>query len=730
MMSSAMRSSFVLSLKKLESIGGCLLEVASYLNAAPHRTHIKWAKLAKLAMVALVSMPYLANAELNMLNTNGYTGLGMVPSANVLEPGETGLAYANQLPGATNNTGFNYNVGFGVMNNLEASARLATQDLHCNMFIPGNCPNNEIRDFSTSFKYRIPNNWVPLGNKDFNVAVGVVDFGGAASYFSSKYAVATQKIDKFQFSLGAGRASKPNATLHGAFGGIQWDANRWTRLSYDQIGKDAWLHSTLYAHPFDFKGDVYVTLNNHLTHSNITEKSWVGVGLNIPLNLTRESKTDENLDDLGNAITKPKRLRLPRIKPFDLQDELIKNGFLKAKFGTRDKDLMLWVDQENFQWNAMDAAGLAMGILASTYGDQSRHFELVVGNRGLDILSVSGDISCVKKWIETNDACYSQLTIQSRLNHGLDWSGAQWKFDTTGMIRPELIVSPNLINTLGTEYGTFDLDLGANVNPVIRLWKGGYVEMNSTVPLGIRTHQFNQYGAFYGNRVVSQVTRQVFHQIVDVGAINTQAMLTAGKIYHSYSGMGIETQTFDSSGKARLDLQAGSFQDKSLIGVKNQYAYELASLRYSRDDRFNSTTELLGGKFFTGDKGFVITERFWHGDTALNFYFKRSIQNDASSINFAGFQLWIPLTPRVNDSFDRLNIRGTNQYTYIAESKVGSTNNNLTVNVAVVPKTGDTLMQLSNQDRNSDRYYEFRRERLKLAYLDLRVEDRKSWVFD
>jgi len=194
--------------------------------------------------------------------------------------------------------------------------------------------------------------------------------------------------------------------------------------------------------------------------------------------------------------------------------------------------------------------------------------------------------------------------------------------------------------------------------------------------------------------------------------------------------MGIETQTFDSSGKARLDLQAGSFQDKSLIGVKNQYSYELASLRYSSDDRFNSTTELLGGKFFTGDKGFVITERFWHGDTALNFYFKRSIQNDASSINFAGFQLWIPLTPRVNDSFDRLNIRGTNQYTYIAESKVGSTNNNLTLNVAVVPKTGDTLMQLSNQDRNSDRYYEFRRERLRLAYLDLRVEDRKSWVFD
>jgi len=684
----------------------------------------------QITFAMLTLTPIWAQAELNMLNTNGYTGLGMVPYANVMDPGEASFAYSNQLPGATNNTGYNYNVGFGVMDNLEASARLATQDLHCNMFVTGSCPPNEIRHFATSIKYRIPNNWIPFGNKDFNLAVGDVDFGGAASYFSSKYAVATQKIENLQFTFGAGKASKPNATLHGAFGGIQWDATRWSRLSYDQIGKDAWVHSTLYAHPFDFKSDIYVTLNNHLTHSAVTEKSWVGVGVNVPLNLTRESATNENLNNSSKVASKYKRLHLPHVKPFDLQDELIKNGFLKAKFGTRDRDLLLWVDQENFQWNAIDAAGLAMGILASTYGDQSRHFEVVVGNRGLDILSVSGDISCVKKWLESNDACYTQLSVQSRLNHGLDWSGVDWKFDTTGMVRPELVVSPNLINTLGTEYGTFDLDLGANVNPVVRLWRGGYIEMNSTFPLGIKTHQFNQYGAFYGSRVVSQVTRQMFHQILDINAINTQAMLSAGKIYQSYTGLGIETQTFNSTGKARLDLQAGSFQDKGLIGVQNHYAYDLASLRYSKEDRFNSTTEILGGKFFTGDKGFVLTERFWYGDTALNFYFKRSIQKDASSINFAGFQFWIPLTPRVNDSFDRLNLRGTNEYTYIAESKVGGTNNNLTTNVAVIPKTGDTLMQLSNQDRNSDRYYELRRDRLKLAYLDLRVEDRKSWVFD
>jgi hypothetical protein len=227
------------------------------------------------------------------------------------------------------------------MENLEASVRLATQDLHCNMFVTGECPSNQIRHFATSIKYRIPKNWYSFANKDFNLAVGDVDFGGAASYFSSKYAVATQKIDNLQFILGAGRASKPNASLHGAFGGIQWDVNKWIRLSYDQIGKDSWIHSTLYAHPFDFKSDIYVTLNNHLTHSSVTEKSWVGVGLNIPLNNVKEMKENRSLDPLGKLTEKTKRLRLPRIKPFDLQDELSKNGFLKAKFAIRNNDLLL-----------------------------------------------------------------------------------------------------------------------------------------------------------------------------------------------------------------------------------------------------------------------------------------------------------------------------------------------------------------------------------------------------
>jgi hypothetical protein len=148
------------------------------------------------------------------------------------------------------------------------------------------------------------------------------------------------------------------------------------------------------------------------------------------------------------------------------------------------------------------------------------------------------------------------------------------------------------------------------------------------------------------------------------------------------------------------------------------------------DNRFNTTTEIQAGEFWSGDHGVILTQRFWHGDTALNFYIQRSQKLDSSFVNFAGFQLWIPLTPRVNAIFDAVNVRGTNQFVYSAESNLGTAPNAWGKTLGVLPKTGDTLSQLSNLDRNSDRYYELRRERLRQAYLDLRVEDRKSWVFD
>jgi len=686
--------------------------------------HSKRYKKLLILLFLTVGFNELTFSQLKMINSNGYTGLGMIPSANVLDSGKTAFAYENQVPGHLNGRGFNYNVGFGVMDNLEASARLATDDQHCNEFLTGNCPTGHIRDFSTSAKYQIPNKWLPINDKNLTFAIGLNDFGGAASNFSSKYAVATKKIDQFQITLGGAKSSSPKAMLHGIFGGVQWNPTPWAQVSYDQVAKNAWLHSSLYTHALDdSRYDFYLTLHNRLNTSTLTEKSWIGFGVNVPLSDIKEMKEIKE--------TKARIVKLPKIKRFDFQDELQKNGFSRAKLGSKDGTVYLWVDQENYPWNAMDAAGVALGLMASTFGDTSLAFNLVVANRGVDVIGVSGLLSCIRKWFEADDTCASSIEVKSMSHHYLDLQGIEWEFDTTQLIRPELILSPTLINALGTEYGVFDIDVGANINPVVQLWKGAFFDVNYVQPLGIRTQNFNLGGPFYGSRIAELTSRAMLHQTAKIDKVNSQVMFSGGTIYKNWSGWAFESDTTSSDGKSRLDLQTGKFSSSKDLFLDNHKNYRLASYRYTADNRLNTSTEFLAGKFWGGDTGYNVSQRFWHGDNALNFYIKRTrLSINDPVISFAGFQINIPLTPRTNSSFDLLNIRGTAQFNYSAESKILSTDNKITTAMNVIPNTGDTLMLLSNRDRTSDFYYSMRRERLRQAYLELRVQNRKGWVYD
>jgi hypothetical protein len=288
---------------------------------------------------------------------------------------------------------------------------------------------------------------------------------------------------------------------------------------------------------------------------------------------------------------------------------------------------------------------------------------------------------------------------------------------------------------LGSEYGAFDTDVGANLNPVVPLWAGATADVNQVVPAGIRSKNFKEGGAFYADRIQRQLQRSLIHQMLPLPkaltSFNTQAMVSAGKLYESWTGAAIETNTLSNNGAHRLELLGGQFQDKEAVLGPTRKRFAVANYRFAMDNRFNASTEMQMGKFWAGDQGYRLSERLWYGDTALDFYIKKTrMPYQDSVVSFAGFELSIPLTPRVSNLFERFNVRGTSQYNYSAESKILDTNNSLTGGMGVVPNLGDNLLVLSNRDRTADAYYEARRERLRLAYSELRVQDRHSWVFD
>jgi hypothetical protein len=212
-----------------------------------------------------------------------------------------------------------------------------------------------------------------------------------------------------------------------------------------------------------------------------------------------------------------------------------------------------------------------------------------------------------------------------------------------------------------------------------------------------------------------------------VPSINTQARLSLGTAHTTWDGHQLETSTQSDNGRHRLGLTAGSFKNDSLP-ANNHKNYELATYRYAHDDRISTVTELTTGKYWGGDKGWSIGQRFWHGDTALNIYLRRTrMTENAPLVSFAGLQFSIPITPRLNKGMQHLGLRGTNQWTYTLESRVFDRENLLTGGYGEVPRIGDTLVQTFNRDRNSTRYLESSLVRAKSAFNDLSAD---GWALD
>ena len=651
----------------------------------------------------------------DFISPNGYSGLGLVPSAQVLSTGSGVINYDTALPGAPNSTGYNTQIGFGIYDHVELIGRLATNDLHCNMFRAGACPTGNIRDFSASFKWSPPIYW--LEKNDAHLAFGVNDFGGAATYFRSYYAVASKSFDNIDLTVGSAHAAADHAMLDGYFGALTWHFNNWSQLSVQKVGDNSWASAAVSAPIADTGLSAWFNYNRSLGDNTVTGTQWTGFGISIPLDRSEKA----NPSTSKHARLQASRL-VARIAPQDLAGELTKNGFYNPKIGkTSAGRLVVEVDSTSYQRNILDAAGVALGLVAGAYPDSAQDFDLIISTRGIRQLLIRSNSVCVKRWLEADTWC-EQFEIKSLNTQPYDTADVAWSAGTGWNFRPEIILTPTLVSTIGTEYGVFDIDLGMNVNAVLPLWQGAYTDINHTYPLDYRTTNFEPGGPFYGSRLKSVTSRRMLHQLLSFPRWNTQARLSAGMAYNVWDGKQIETYSQTDNGRHKLSLTAGHFTTDTLA-FNNEKSYHLTSYRYTYDDAQKTSSEVTYGKFWTGDNGYMLGQRFWHGDTALALYIRRSRLNDFSPlVSFAGIQFVIPLTPRKQEAMQYLSLRGGNQWTYTVESRIMDKTNALTSGYGEIPKTGDPLVQTFNRDRNSTAYYEGSMGRIKNAFQNLTAD--------
>ena len=626
--------------------------------------------------------------------------------------GSLSITHDRQLPGAPVPGGYNYQTGFGLFPGFEFVGRLATNNLGCNMFTAGACPSGTIRDFSASVKWQLP---LPWDERRWpSLAIGATDLGGAATYFRSYYTVASHQWRDFRFSLGRADAQVPSAPLRGAFGSIQYSPFHWFNLSAEQIDRDRWLSAKVqwtFASSH-YAATPYLYLTRSFREQELSERQWFGFGVNIPLG-------SGVWGTLHHGRKPADQTR--RVKPIDstaLASALKDRGFNQFRLGETAGRMVLRVENTAYHWNLLDAVGNALGVLVAAYGDSQRLFRLEMSQRDIVVAVLVGDMTCAKQLINEGTQCATAESLRFLNPSEFATEEVQWKEQSPFALRPELIVSPSITTGVGTEFGALDIASAVNVNWIIPLWPGAYYDWNRLAPFSaVESQDFGPGRPFYNLRFIPSTNRKMFHQIVPINPLSTVIKGSVGTVYTYWQGWQLESATYLADGQHRLGLSNARFTYEPYPDLVAPRDPRLVSWRYAPKQFGFYSAEIQAGKFWSGDNGYVFIQRFWYGDTALALYIRRSRMSESEPrVSFAGFQIQVPLTLRSQGGFQYLGLRGTNQWSYSAESKILEKDNRITPGYGIVPRIGDGLSQWLNRDRLGSDYLNRQMPRLREAF--------------
>lgn len=669
----------------------------------------------------LLGLMGLGAAQAQPLTAQGPTGTGLVPTAKVQRPGAFTFSYGNAMPGAPISKGHNFLLGMGLTDGLEVNMRLATNTVQCDWYTESCYRPGEIRDLSGSFKMQLP---LPVPERwGLSAAVGAVDVGGAASFFTSQYAVLTHSWTDAELTVGTARAQVPTAPLNGPMAAFTVHPWKPLTLSVQHVNGLRTAHAQVTMPIPGTAMSAFAGATRSLIETPRLPTHTAQVGVTMPLGGVIGERSQSGKDDLD--------LRR-RVQPITLAE--VTAALARQRVGRAvqhrlaDGSLAVSIENTHYPREVLDAVGVALGVLAGLPPSEVPSVVVEVSQRGMPLVQARAPTACLKAWLESGEPC-GELDIAA-LTHrrplAPDMPSHPW-WQVAG--RPELILSPLITSTIGTEVGAFDADLGVNANLVVPLWKGASFDYAYNVQLDRPTKAFRAGGLFADSRLIEGKVRHMMHQVVALPAINTHLRASVGTGFAVFEGRHFESLTTSPDGRHRLTLSRGHFFGPfelhplfklPLLDVPRDRRYQLARYRFAWDSRARLTTEVTTGRFFNGDEGSMILARFAHGDASYAAYYRRSQMPDRDRpIAFAGFQFSIPLTPRRSAGPSLFTLRGTTEFQYSIESKVGEQDNLITRSYGEVPLFGEHLARLLNRDRNGQAYFDSHRWRIREAFVTL-----------
>jgi len=689
----------------------------------------------------------------------GFTGLGITPSAHLLGWGRLEFAYDHQLPGIPRDpSGHNYVLGFGLFPNLEIAGRLAANSPQGSNCFAVDCG---VRDLSASVKAGIG---LDAAGR-FRVAAGITDVGGSVTYFRSYYGVATYNEGPLEVSAGLARRSGPGirnsrSPLDGPFAAAAWQPLTWVRGQLEYTDGNAWAGVRLFAS----KGwipegwSAYIGANQRLTGTNLTQRAWWSAGVSIPLYKVpalRSSSPQAALPALAgsqqplpayearalppsnsaapsgaSAAAAPVSQPVDDAKLAQLADALRSRGLEDLWVGRMaDGSIAVRANNATYNWNSLDALGAALAAIAQSLGDTRTAYRLILTQRQVPLVAVTGQTDCVRQWIQTDAAACAAgelstpgTTSLDKLHESANWVVAR---QAPSWRTLRVSISPVLRTNIGSEVGVLDYSLGANIGLLLPLWSGASVETRHDVPL-THSSDFEGREIFANRRVRSRLERLAFTQTLrlplerwvadndDVaisrwGLASVLAQGSIGRFGGFYDGVHGTLRWEPGNGKHRVTAEAGWLKhaEPGTFGASGASIARPALTHYRYHFQPTRTyLEASAGNFMNNDLGIQLGMRQWFGDVALQAYYRRSHFENSPTRQFVGIQLSVPIGPRRDMNPGWVQVTGTPRFSHGVETTVRETSGNpVRTGFGVVPPVR-SLESALNSDRAGLLYFE------------------------
>jgi hypothetical protein len=379
--------------------------------------------------------------------------------------------------------------------------------------------------------------------------------------------------------------------------------------------------------------------------------------------------TQAAVDTPAVATVLPQAANVPVDDPLTLVEiarHLFAAGLERVQVGVSGHDLIVKYENHRYDQNEADAIGIVFGIVAAEAPKGIERIHAVIKKDDEVLGDVSVDRAAYSQFLRDEASTGLAASLRMSTTPTFDDASITWYGNERahGLLRFQ--VSPITSYLYGTEYGNFDISLGANLGVYMPLWTGAEFYANFVAPV-YNTKNMDAGRIFAAYRLRGGIENVALAQSFWIAPqiFNTAEV---GKFDYEYVGIENETTAFVPwhSDIVRLRL-AYLHHEPGAAALPSEKNAEL-SYRWVQPS-WKVWVEAGVARFVGGDKGPTLSVTRWFDDVAVTLHGEHSGEG-----SYAGITLAVPLTPRQGMKPNYVQLYGTPQFSMDFRTRVHSTN--------------------------------------------------------